>query len=182
MRITGGRYGRRIIDGPPAKDDRVRPTTDRVREALFSILGARMPLADATVVDLFAGTGALGLEALSRGARHVTFVDAHAPTLALARRNARTLGADAQCMFLRTDAVAFLSRGPLAPAPDLILADPPYGLGAIPRLPPLALAHLALGGLFLLEHDTRHDFAADPALVLTRDYGGTRLSLFERSE
>ncbi|OZC02872.1 RsmD family RNA methyltransferase [Rubricoccus marinus] len=179
MRITGGRLGRRTIDGPPAKDDRVRPTTDRVREALFSILGSRMLLSDATVVDLFAGTGALGLEALSRGARHATFVDAHAPTLSLARKNARTLGVDAQCTFLRADALAFLSRAPLAPRPDLIFADPPYALDAIPELPPLARAHLAPEGLFVLEHDSRHDFADDPSLVLSRDYGSTRISVFE---
>ena len=147
-----------------------------MREALFSALGARMDLAGARVADLFAGTGALGLEALSRGAEHALFVERHGATLALARRNAAALGLEAQCAFRRADAMAVLSGPPLAV--DLLLADPPYALDALERIPNLALAHLAPGGLLALEHDDRHDFSQHPACAFARDYGSTRLSLF----
>lgn len=176
MRVTGGRLGRRPLKSPPT--DRTRPTTDRVREALFSALTARMPLTDARVLDLFAGTGALGLEAISRGASHATFVEQHGPTLALARRNARDLGVADQCAFLRADALAHLDRPPVGPF-DLILADPPYALDALAALPGKAIPHLAPGGLFVLEHDARHDFEHHPACVFARDYGSTRLSIFD---
>ena len=182
MRITGGRLGRRPIEGPPAaargRASGVRPTTDRVREALFSALGSRVDLTGARVLDLFAGTGALGLEALSRGAAHATFVEKHGATLSLARRNAAALGVADQCAFVRADALTHLAREPLATRPDLIFADPPYALDRLPELPALAIPHLASGGLFILEHDDRHDFSDDPACVFSRDYGSTRLSLF----
>src|SRR5690606_15785599 len=158
----------------------VRPTTDRVREARFNLLSARMAFAGARVLDLFAGTGALGLEALSRGAASVTFVEQHPKTLALARRNAADLGVEAACSFLRADAVAVLRR-PAGPRYDLVFADPPYDLEALPDLPDLALPHLAPGGLFVLEHDARRDFTGHPALVLSRAYGRTVLSMFQGS-
>lgn len=178
MRVTGGRFRSRTLEGPPRGARGTRPTTDRVREALFSALGARMDLRGARVLDLFAGTGALGLEAISRGAAHVTFVEKHAPTLAIARRNARTLDLADQCAFVRGDALAHLAR-PLAPPPDLILADPPYALDRLPEIAPLALEAVAPGGMVALEHDDRHDFSDDSACVFSRDYGATRLSLFE---
>ena len=178
MRITGGTLGRRPIEGPPPKSRGTRPTTDRVREALYSALGSRMSLAGARVLDLFAGTGALGLEALSRGAAHATFVEQHAPTLAIARRNAATLGVSDDCTFLRADALAHLGRQP-GGAFDLVLADPPYALAALAALPGRLRPLLAPGGLAALEHDAHHDFSDDPACVFSRDYGSTRLSIFE---
>jgi 16S rRNA (guanine(966)-N(2))-methyltransferase RsmD len=175
MRIIAGRFRGRPLRAPKGRD--TRPTTDRVREALFSLLAARRPLDGARVLDLFAGTGALGLETLSRGAASAVFVEHHAPTLRLARQNAAALGAEAACTFLRADAVAFLRRPPGARF-DLAFADPPYDLDALPILPDLARPHLAPGGLFALEHDARHDFAGHPALVLSRPYGRTVISLF----
>ncbi|HLT45830.1 MAG TPA: 16S rRNA (guanine(966)-N(2))-methyltransferase RsmD [Rubricoccaceae bacterium] len=177
MRIIGGRLRGRALRAPKGRE--TRPTTDRVREALFNLLAARRPLEGARVLDLFAGTGALGLEALSRGAARVVFVEAHAPTLRLARQNAADLGVAAACAFLRADAVAFLRRPP-AERFDLAFADPPYDLDALPDLPDLARPHLAPGGLFALEHDARHDFAAHPALVVTRPYGRTVVSIFHQ--
>ncbi|MEM6326760.1 MAG: RsmD family RNA methyltransferase [Bacteroidota bacterium] len=181
MRITGGRLGRRRITGPPT--DKTRPTTDRVREALFSALASRMDLREARVLDLFAGTGALGLEAISRGAAHATFVDSHGPTLGIARRNARDLDVADQCTFVRAEALAHIARlGPEAGAPgrfDLVLADPPYALDALADLPARLRPLLASGGLLALEHDARHDFSADPACAFSRDYGTTRVSIFE---
>src|SRR5690606_31922326 len=168
MRIIGGRLRGRALRAPKGRE--TRPTTDRVREALFNLLAARRPLEGARVLDLFAGTGALGLEALSRGAARVVFVEAHAPTLRLAPQNA----ADP-----RGPAVALLRRPP-AERFALAFADPPYDLDALPDLPDLARPHLAPGGLFALEHDARHDFAAHPALVVTRPYGRTVVSIFHQ--
>lgn len=176
MRLTGGRLARRPIAAP--RGDATRPTADRVREALFSALAARTALGGVRVADLFAGSGALGLEALSRGAAHAMFVERHGPTLAVARSNAEALGVAAACRFVRADALAWLARAPSAPF-DVVFADPPYALPEIPRLPALARAHLAPGGLFVLEHDARHAFDGDAARVWTRTYGRTVLSVFE---
>jgi len=175
MRIIGGQYRGRTLRAPKGRD--VRPTTDRVREALFNLLAARRALDGARVLDLFAGTGALGLEALSRGAASALFIEQHAPTLRLAQQNAADLAIE-RAAFLRADAIAFLRR-PSAERYDLAFADPPYDLPALPGLPDLARPHLAPGGLFALEHDAHHDFSAHPALVLTRAYGQTVLSIFE---
>lgn len=178
MRITGGTLARRPIEAP--RGDRMRPTADRVREALFSALGSRMELAGARVLDLFAGSGALALEAVSRGAAHATLVERHGPTLALARRNAQALGVLDRVATVRADALAHLGR--VAEPLDLILADPPYALAELPSLPARARPHLAPGGLFVLEHDTRHAFAEAPGLVWTRAYGRTVLSVFEAQQ
>ena len=182
MRITGGDLARRTFEGPPKTASGVRPTTDRVREALFSALGSRVDLRGARVVDLFCGTGALALEALSRGASRAVLVEKHGGTLRLAKRNASELGLVQRCTFLRADALSHLRRAPLAPEADLIFADPPYALDELAALPALALPHVAAGGLFVLEHDGRHDFSDHPACVFTRDYGSTRLTFFEAPE
>ncbi|GAB5537182.1 MAG: RsmD family RNA methyltransferase [Rubricoccaceae bacterium] len=174
MRITGGMWGRRPIQAPPGRG--TRPTTDRVREALFSLLDARGALASATVLDLFAGSGALGLEALSRGAEHATFVERHGPTLAVARKNAASLDATASSTWVRSDVRAFLGReGALF---DLVFADPPYELTWFPELPVLVLPRLAPEGVFVLEHDARHQLDALPGFEQARTYGGTILSIF----
>ena len=174
MRITGGTWGRRPIQAPPGRG--TRPTTDRVREALFSLLEARGAVAGARVLDLFAGSGALGLEALSRGAAHATFVERHGATLAVARRNASALAAEGTA-FVRADVRTFLGR-PHDPV-ELVLADPPYDLPWLPELPALTRPHLAPGGVLVLEHDARHDFGAEPGFEQARTYGGTVVSIFE---
>lgn len=175
MRITGGALVRQPLDAP--RGSRTRPTTDRVREALFHILGARMDLGGARVLDLFAGSGALGLEAISRGAASCTFVEHHGPTLAVARRNAASLQVADRAQFRRGDAFAALSRGP--ETFDLILADPPYDLPTLAELPGRVRPRLAPGGLAVVEHDARHVFESEPGHVLSRSYGGTVVSLFE---
>lgn len=128
-RIIAGEFrGRRLT--VPA-DSRVRPTADRVREAWMSILGGR--LTGATVLDLFAGSGALGLEALSRGAVHATFVELAAPSLAAIRSNVDTLGVTDRVTLHRGDAMRFVER--IVPgAFDIVLADPPYTIPFAERL------------------------------------------------
>ena len=176
MRVTGGALARRTLEAP--KGRHTRPTTDRVREALFNLVGSRLDLEGAAVLDLFAGSGALGVEALSRGAASALFVERHGPTLAVARRNAEALGLAARSAFVRADALAVVRRSP-AERYGLVLADPPYGLDALPEIPALARPHLAPGGLLALEHDARHAFDAAPGWLLSRAYGRTVVSLFE---
>lgn len=174
MRIIGGTFSGRTISAPPGRT--TRPTSGRVREALFNMLASRVSFDGLDVLDLFAGSGALALEAHSRGAAQATLVERHGPTLAVARTNAASLGAQVQAV--RADVLSFLSRPPRT-AFGLAFADPPYDLAEIPGLPALVRPHLAPDALFVLEHDTRHDFAQAPSLVLSRAYGQTVLSIFD---
>jgi 16S rRNA (guanine966-N2)-methyltransferase len=128
MRIVGGRWGGRNLQGP--KKDGVRPTADRLRESLFNILAHAYgdPVSGARVLDLFAGTGALGLEALSRGAAFTLFVDDGAEARALIRDNVEAFGAGGTSKVYRRDVTKL---GPVAPLEPFSLAflDPPYGKG-----------------------------------------------------
>ncbi len=174
MRITGGALRGRTIQAP--KGDRTRPTTDKTRQALFNLLQSRLTLSGTHVLDLFCGSGALALEALSRGATHATLVERHGATLALARANAEALDLSGVCTFLRADALRWID-GATARF-DLIVADPPYALAELPGLPDLLLPLLVPGGVVSLESATDLDFSDHPALLVSRVYGGTRLSLF----
>jgi len=175
MRIIAGRFRRRGLHAP--KGHLTRPTTDRARESLFNIVESRLELDGAEVLDLFAGTGALGLEAISRGAETAIFVEQDPAVLKFARMNAEELGVARQCQFFRSDAVSYLERYS-GPPFDLILADPPYELADLPRLPELAILHLKPDGLFILEHDVRHSFDEHPHLDTSRSYGRTIVSVF----
>ena len=128
MRIVGGRFRGKALTSPG--DDSFRPTADRTREAVFNILASRLgPSFDGLrVLDLFAGTGALGLEALSRGAAHVTFVDTGAEARGLIRDHIEAFGAGGIAKLLRRDATALGPAGTLGPV-DLVFLDPPYGQG-----------------------------------------------------
>ncbi len=179
MRIIAGRLRQRKLHVP--KGNLTRPTMSQTRESLFHLVTSRMDLDGADVLDLFAGTGALGLEAVSRGAGSVTFVEVSGPVLKYAHRNADELGVADHCVFLRADAVAYLERYK-GPAFDLILADPPYDLEAMTRLPELALPHVRPGGLFILEHDKRTRFDDHPHLDTSRPYGRTHVSVFRSAE
>jgi 16S rRNA (guanine966-N2)-methyltransferase len=129
LRIVAGKWkGRRLK--PPA-DERVRPTADRVREAWMSIVQPH--LADARVLDLFAGSGALGIEALSRGARQADFVELAARSLAALRDNLRLVGAEEDATVHRGDALKFAAKLS-AQAFDVAFADPPYRLGLAEQL------------------------------------------------
>ncbi len=175
MRIIGGELGRRSIRTP--KGLATRPTTERTREAIFNLIDSRLDIEGAHVLDLFAGTGSLGLEAVSRGAEAVVAVESDPRVLKVARENARLLGVDEAFHFIRGDALRFL-RQYKGPPFDIIFADPPYDLPGIPQLPELAVAHLKPGGLFFLEHDVRHRFEGHPLLERSRSYGRTIVSLF----
>jgi 16S rRNA (guanine966-N2)-methyltransferase len=127
MRIVSGRFRGATIEAP--KGLATRPTSDRVRQALFNVLEHGVPQFDfhgARVLDLFAGTGALGLEALSRGASFALFIEEAAPARAAIRRNVEALGLTGATKIWRRDATKLGAAGPLQPF-DLVLCDPPYG-------------------------------------------------------
>jgi 16S rRNA (guanine966-N2)-methyltransferase len=176
MRIVGGRY-RGLRLAAPA-DDKVRPTTDRVRESLFNILAHRNPpvLDGAVVLDLFAGTGALGLEALSRGAARAVFVDQDPRSLALVRANVTALKAEALCDIVRADATRLPPRRLAA---TLAFLDAPYGKSLI--VPALAAAAgggwLADGALVVIELPAEENPAFPEGFreVDDRRYGATRI-------
>jgi 16S rRNA (guanine966-N2)-methyltransferase len=128
MRVVGGRLRSRPIAGP--KSDAVRPTSDRLREALFNILTHSYsdPVTGARVLDLFAGTGALGIEAISRGADYALFVDDGVEARALLRDNVESLGLGGVTRIFRRDASRLGPAHPLDPF-SLVFLDPPYGQG-----------------------------------------------------
>lgn len=141
MRIVGGRFGGRVLRGPSS--DKIRPTSDRLRESLFNILEHRFgdPVTGARVIDLFAGTGALALEALSRGAVFALMVDEGAEARALIRANVEDLGAGGETRIFRRDARK-LGLAPAGEKFDIAFLDPPYGKG----LGEPALSALSSGG------------------------------------
>jgi 16S rRNA (guanine966-N2)-methyltransferase len=183
MRITGGTFRSRALKAP--RGDATRPTSDRVREALFSILASRREIAGARVLDLYAGTGALGLEALSRGAAHATFVERAKEAQAALRANVAALGVGDRARILASP-VELLPKllGDDAPF-DLVLADPPYAdvsSGTAPRaLSALVHARLvANGALVVLEHAHKDAAPSIAGLDLedARRYGDTSLAFY----
>jgi 16S rRNA (guanine966-N2)-methyltransferase len=178
LRISGGELGGRRIEAPPrrGKDD-VRPTTEKVREAVFSILG---DVSGARALDLFCGTGALGLEALSRGAAEATFVD-NQPWLA--ERNAEALGLAERATVVRADVLKFLDRTP-EDSFDLVLCDPPYGLPqrVSSQLDPLVRRALAPGGRVIVECSADNPIELGLELVRERGYGDTLVRVYRSAE
>jgi 16S rRNA (guanine966-N2)-methyltransferase len=176
MRIIAGRHRGRVLLAPAGQT--TRPTADRVREALFNILSHGEPeLRGARLLDAFAGSGALGFEALSRGAEHVTFLETDPSAYAIIHANAKKMSAEAQVAILRTDA----TNPPKAKEPfRFLLMDPPYKSG----LGKTALAALAAQGwidrdsLVVIEVAAGEAFTSPvPGLTITdeRTYGAARL-------
>ena len=128
MRVVGGRFRGRPLAGP--RTNAIRPTSDRLRESLFNILAHSygLPTSETRVLDLFAGTGALGIEALSRGAAHALFVENSVEGRGLIRANMETFGLNGIAKILRRDATSLGNAGTIAPF-DLVFLDPPYGKG-----------------------------------------------------
>lgn len=184
MRIIAGEY-RGLTLAALGKGDagaHLRPTTDRVRESLFSMLaGGRFgdPITDAVVLDLFAGTGALGLEALSRGATHATFVDDGRVAQRLLRENISKCRAQARCQVVTRSAVK-LGPCPSDPA-TLVFLDPPYGrkLGESALAAALAGGWIAPGALIVWEESAAVTPPEGIAPLDERRYGDTMIRLFE---
>ena len=174
MRVIAGTYGGRVLKAPPGAA--TRPTSDRVREALFSILADRVP--DARVLDLFAGSGALGLEALSRGADSVTFVDDAPAAIRVVKANLAALKTAATVR--QTDAVRFLAAASGNGAQyDLVFLDPPYRHAerlARPLSEALP-AVLAPGAVAVAESDRRAPLALELPINDERRYGDTLIRI-----
>lgn len=174
LTITGGTLRSRRVPTPPGRA--TRPTPARVKEALFSILGARV--VDARVLDLFAGSGALGFEALSRGAAHVTFVERHRPTAAALRSSARELGVEAKVDVLT--AAAESAARIVGGRYDLVFADPPYAQpypdGTLQALRDRRA--IDEGTTVVYEHSTRASAPADATMRAERSerYGEVALT------
>jgi 16S rRNA (guanine966-N2)-methyltransferase len=180
LTITGGTLRSRRVSTPPGRD--VRPTPARVKEALFSILGPRID--DARVLDLFAGTGALGFESLSRGAAQVTFVERHRPTAEALRATARALGVGDHVAVINAPAERAVRA--VEGRYDVVFADPPYAQ----PYPASILGELRERGAIdarttvVYEHPARNAPPADPAMELERSarYGEVALAFLRPTE
>jgi 16S rRNA (guanine966-N2)-methyltransferase len=174
MRIIAGRWRGHPIQAPPTG---TRPTTDRVREAWMSML--QPALADARVLDLFAGSGGLGLECLSRGARHATFVERSGAALRTLRANIRRLDAESLATVVKADAMKF--AGSLGPDSfDVVLADPPYGSGEARSLAEAFLRE-PFARILWIEHRVDDPMPESPTAD-TRRYGDTLLTRYLGTE
>lgn len=177
MRIIGGSArGRRLV---APKGRATRPTSDRVRQSVFDVLGQRTD--GLAVLDLFAGTGALGLEAVSRGAARATLVENEKAALEALEKNVRALGFEDRARVVRGDALSLATlRGPF----DLVLADPPYAVGGTPVVQALAASPPGLlveGARIVIEH-ARREILPEREGALERDdqrrYGDTMVSFY----
>lgn len=175
MRIITGIYKGRHFDVP--RTFKARPTTDFAKENIFNVLNGYIDLEDADALDLFAGTGSISLELVSRGCRHVTAVEADRAHHAFILRCLKTLGTD-KCMAVRGAVFRYLKS--CKRKYDFIFADPPYALPELPQIPAAVLdgGLLADGGIFVFEHGKENDFSADPRFIERRVYGSVNFSIF----
>lgn len=180
MRIIAGRYkGRRL--GTPSWEG-LRPTSDKLRGTLFNVLAPRLP--GARVFDGFAGTGAVGLEALSRGATHVTFAERDARAARLVAQNLALCGAGEGYTIWRGDAATALRAQPADMLFDLVLLDPPYDFEGLLSVLDASAARLAPGGVVVLERSARREPPVSSGLRRFRDIrsGDSALTLFAAAE
>lgn len=179
MRIIRGKYGRRRFDVP--KNITARPTTDFARENLFNVLENRDEIEGRTVLDLFAGTGAISWEFASRGARSVTAVE-EAPVQARFILSVKEKLGDTVLQLVRGDVFRFLERP--RQAYGIVFADPPYTHPRFAEIPDLILKSKAVkpGTLVIVEHNDSHDFSAMPEFTEHRQYGGVNFSFFKVSD
>ncbi|MBQ4390555.1 MAG: 16S rRNA (guanine(966)-N(2))-methyltransferase RsmD [Paludibacteraceae bacterium] len=176
MRIISGIYGGRRLS--PPKNITARPTTDFAKESLFNLLNNRIDFEGIDMLDLFAGTGGIGLEFVSRGAREVTAVE-----LAHVQQNwiidcCKRLGVK-NLNVVRGDVFKFINACRIQY--DFIYADPPYALDKLPLIPDLIFEHemLKKNGMFVLEHSKNNNFSTHPHFVEERSYGNVHFSFFQ---
>lgn len=178
MRVITGRFkGRRLTT---VKDNSVRPATDRVKQVLFDVLATRMDFSGAAVLDLFAGSGSLGIEALSRGAARVDFVEPNEEAARCIEHNLMSLRSQDPTIVYRTDAVRFILECALTY--DLVFADPPYAYGRTEELPGL-IFHRPLvqpDGYLLIEHTAAVTFKSTDRYGVgpVKKFGRTSVTFF----
>lgn len=180
MRIISGIYGRRRFDVPSSFS--ARPTTDFAKENLFNVISNLIDLDGAKALDLFAGTGSISFELLSRGCQSVTAVEknqAHASFIAKVSKELKTDSLN----LIRGDVFRYLQATP-SRSFDFIFADPPYALKELPEVPALVLERDLLrdGGIFVMEHPKANDFSTLHAFNQRRVYGAVNFSIFIKEE
>lgn len=178
MRIITGQYKGRHFDVP--RTFKARPTTDFAKENIFNVINGYICLDGATALDLFAGTGSISLEMLSRGCTPVISVEADRDHAAFIRQCMQKIGVSDNVL-IRGDVFRFIKS--CRQQFDFIFADPPYALSDLPKIPSLVLAQgmLKPGGIFVFEHGKTHDFSADPHFVEHRAYGSVNFSIFRNT-
>lgn len=179
MRIITGEYKGRHFDVP--RTFKARPTTDFAKENIFNVLNGYMDFDGISALDLFAGTGSITLEMISRGCADVTSVELDRDHASFIRQCLQKLNED-RCSLIRGDVFRFLKS--CRRKYDLIFADPPYALEELPKIPDLILGNspeeslLTEGGLLVFEHGKRNDFSQHPRFIEHRSYGSVNFSLF----
>ena len=176
MRIIGGKFKARRIEVP--SNITARPTTDFAKEGLFNLLNNRIDFEGIDVLDLFAGTGSISLEFISRGVNNVVSVEKNDLHCTFIRKTCTLLGVD-NLLLTRGDVFRFLSSSHMKF--DVIFADPPYDLQQLPLLPDLIFRHdlLKPEGLFILEHSAKNNFENHPNFLEHRHYGNVNFSFFK---
>ena len=177
MRITGGLYRGRVLEAPKGRD--IRPTSDKVRLAVFNMLNGRGLVRDAVVMDVFCGTGALGIEALSWGAAEVLFIDKARESLDLCKKNCTTLKIG-NASFLLKDSAKLGPRPATQPAATLVFLDPPYRKDMVQQ----SLSALKEGrwmadeACLVIETESSFDESLiDADILLSKNYGDTKIML-----
>lgn len=180
MRVIAGTFGGRTLRS--VKDLSVRPTTDRAKQVIFDVLATRVDLTDARVLDLFAGSGSLGLEAISRGAARVTFVEQSVPSIDALQGNVRALQVSDRIEVVRADVFRYLKGNPFSF--DVVFADPPYKLDSITTLPDVIGRSGAIkpGGWMVMEHSSFTPMEPDASMfdVIRKELGQTIVLILQR--
>jgi len=178
MRIITGSYKGRSLES--LNDRSIRPVTDRVKTTIYDMLQNRLRLTGAAVLDLYAGSGSLGFEALSRGARHVVFVDDAGDALDIIERNAAALGCLDNCAIIQSDSLSYIAK--TRENYDLIFADPPYAYGMTGEIPAQVFQKNILTdhGYLIIEHTKNLIFKPDGhfRVTATKEFGTTHVSFF----
>ena len=179
MRVISGKFKYKLLYNP--KDDRVRPTTDRIKETLFNIVASKDKVDGVYVLDLFAGSGALGIESISRGASKVVFIDKDRHSFALVQQNLKHVGANSDEYEIYNVDYEFALKKLKNKEFDLIFIDPPYALHIENRILDLIKKYnvLAKDGLIIVEHNFKNVFFDDDFSFDTRKCGSVALSFLE---
>lgn len=178
--ITGTARGRSL---QTLEGEDVRPTSDRIKEAVFSII--QFEIEGRRVLDLFAGSGQLGIEALSRGAEKAVFVDANAQAVSVVRQNLLKCGFEKNSIVLNTDAFTYLVSGARGDVFDIAFLDPPYRMGLVQKALPLVAANMSAGGVILCETPMEEEIPEEAGnfhVVKTYRYGKIKITLYRSKD
>jgi 16S rRNA (guanine966-N2)-methyltransferase len=179
MRVIAGKYKGRILKTVP--DNSVRPATDKVRGAIFNVMQSRIDWSAAVVLDLFAGSGSVGIEALSRGAKKVVFVENNRAAMKFLTGNLESIGAAGDAQIVQGDVFHFLKSA--YRTYDVVFADPPYELETLAALPNTIFHSnvVSADGYLIIEHPTRFAFqsGSDWEPTVEKTYGRTTVSFFQ---